>query len=175
MNIIPFVNLISAGYLLESMKNGIAKESTLPGWDNIGRKFTLGLSWFLVNLVYLLIPALIVVLAKPSSTTLAIVFIVGLFCGLMIPMALANFMAQGKISAAFDFAEISKRIGRVANMYSATYLAMILIGLTIGALLTLIPVLGIFLNLFFIFFWALAFYNYFGFLYSVASKGEDNA
>lgn len=60
VNIIPIVNLISYGYILESsdIKKGVQTEN-MEEWDDLGKYFTKGLLGFIIDIIYA-IPALII-------------------------------------------------------------------------------------------------------------------
>src|SRR3989338_6658887 len=53
-NIIPVVNFLALGYILESGKLSIKKKGNLPEWNEVGHYFNLGFKGAVIAFVYLI-------------------------------------------------------------------------------------------------------------------------
>ena len=60
LNLIPIVNFLSCGYLLELTGNATHDRHEMPAWENWGEKFVKGFFVFIITLIYMLIPLIIV-------------------------------------------------------------------------------------------------------------------
>ncbi|MGE5398059.1 MAG: DUF4013 domain-containing protein [Chitinophagales bacterium] len=187
INIVPFVNLISVGYALESMRAGIDGQQVLPEWDNWGERFVNGLMVAVISLIYMLVPMAIIVVGTllgsagsamtgsgmaglaAFGTTSLIGTLVALVIGFFLPMAIANYVAQGNFGAAFEFGVIWNRIKSVMNDYIITFVIYIVAFFILG-LLNVIPILGFIIMLLGSFYLLTVFNNIFGQLYRSSNQ-----
>ncbi|EHP84989.1 DUF4013 domain-containing protein [Methanotorris formicicus] len=178
LNIIPIVNFISLGYALETMGLIINDNKVLPEWEGFGSKFVKGLIGILIAFSYAFIPAMIItlILIILGNDTIAkrifaiiLVVIYTLTVGLMIPMALANYVAKGRVKAAFEFREIINRIKSVFKEYVICYFVyLVLSSITIA--IYVIPFIGWILGTMLFFYTHLVYAYYFGCLYVKSSS-----
>jgi hypothetical protein len=163
LSIIPIVNLIALGYVLENTKSVMKKSYKLTEWKNWGDLFVKGLLFAVISLIYI-IPALVVFLLALGNVFFAslmggvtspmsilanlpavgigmfVFIILALLASYVIPAATLNYIVKNKFSAAFDFAEIKKRA------FKGEYLVAWLIGgvysLVLAAIFMWIPIVG---------------------------------
>ncbi|MBK7091710.1 MAG: DUF4013 domain-containing protein [bacterium] len=101
---VPFV----FGYMLLLIKNTTeGRPVPLPAWDNLGDKFTSGLM-FLVMLLLWAVPvwlvSIVLIMIPCIGWIILVPFVLAVY--LLIPYIMARFAVGGKISDAFDFAGI---------------------------------------------------------------------
>jgi hypothetical protein len=189
LNIIPIVNLLSSGYNLKVMKNGIEGKSEMPEWGNWSDLFIKGLIAFVISLVYLIIPIIVLLIslggiifavlsaAISGDMSMAIGAISGaiggiliglalmIILGFLIPMALGMYIKEENIGAAFRFTEVLSRIRSVFGDYLTVYIVLIILWIILG-LFSAIPILGIFIMIFGGFYIAVVGANMFGKVYA---------
>jgi len=189
LNIIPIVNLLSSGYNLKVMKNGIEGKSEMPEWGDWGNLFVRGLIAFIISLVYLLIPIIVLLIslggivfavlsaALSGDMSMAIGAIGGaiggilislvlmLILGFLIPMALGMYMKEDNISAAFRFGEVLSRIRSVFGDYLMVFIVLIVLWFILG-LFSFLPILGFLIMIFGGFYIAVVGANMFGKVYA---------
>ena len=99
LNLIPIVNFLSIGYLLELMANVIQGREEMPVWDDWGNKFIKGLMVAVIAFIYFLIPMLVMMLGgglailtgSSGSFLFSIIgFLLILVVWFILPMALAK-------------------------------------------------------------------------------------
>lgn len=183
---VPIFNFVAMGYIMDALEIGIRNVRELPAWDNMGDKFGRGFWFFVISLVYVIIPLmvflvfllpLIVEAARTGdvSTISGVVAAAGglIYCLLtilaagMIPMAATRWIYTGSVGAAFDVRAIFADIRLVPGDYIVAVLLFIFLGGLLFTLVSWVPVV----NLMVYFYWTVAFYNYFGQLYGrVAAK-----
>lgn len=159
------------GYGFRALKASIAGADELPEYDEWGEMFVDGLKVFVVEFVYFLIPALIIIigswasiaaLAAASTTgtmtdptafigiisgTVLIGGIVAIILGLIATIALANMAYNdSELGAAFRFGEIMNIISQIGWVdYIIWYVVIIIISIIIGVIsgiVQIIPIIG---------------------------------
>jgi hypothetical protein len=159
------------GYGFRALKASIAGSDELPEYDEWGEMFVDGLKVFVVEFVYFLIPALIIIigswasiaaLAAASTTgtmtdptafigiisgTVLIGGIVAIILGLIATIALANMAYNdSELGAAFRFGEIMNIISQIGWVdYIIWYVVIIIISMIIGVIsgiVQIIPIIG---------------------------------
>lgn len=132
LSLIPIVNLIAYGYILENAKSAMKKNYKLTEWDNFGDLFTKGLLFVVIGVIYA-IPALLVLAftgltfgaaaiqglvqskaaflsALPVFGTGFILFaILAIIACFLTPAAVLNYVSKNKFSAAFEISRICKK------------------------------------------------------------------
>ena len=158
------------GYFFRILKGSIAGFDELPDFDEWGEMLIDGLKIFVVQFVYFLIPAIVILIgiwasiASMSVTdagnltnpglfiglmgvTAIIGIILAIILGLIASIAIANMaLNNGEIGAAFRFSEILEEIAIIGwGKYIVWYIVMIIIGLiggVIAGILNIIPFIG---------------------------------
>ena len=164
LSIIPIVNLIALGYMLENTKSVMKKSYKLTEWGHWGDLFVRGLMFAVIGFIYAL-PALIVFLIGFGAAlmgtigsaalmspvgiltsiggfgiTLVAFIILALIAAYIIPAAALNYVAKNKFGAAFDFAEIKKRAFK--SEYFTAWIVGELYMVVITLVLMWIPLIG---------------------------------
>jgi len=157
INMIPILNLTSAGYMLATIRN-VANNITppLPTWDDFGDYFIKGLVLTVIGLIYAL-PLLILsccplvlmflpVFSATEEMAAALgalsVAILGLF-GLLVllyalayafvmPAVMLHYASAGDFSAAFQFGQIFAFIRDNLSSYLKAWLYVLVLGVVIG-------------------------------------------
>ena len=183
--IIPIVNFISYGYSVKVMKRAIGGNPGLPKWEDWGDLFIKGLMAFIIELIYLIIPILVIGISiggalmamftgelETLETTLVgamggilIGLILALIASLLIPMALSMYVKEDSVGAAFRIGEVISRIRSVIGEYIVIYIVLIVLGIILGAL-SRIPILGFLILVFGGFYTMLIAFNMFGKVYT---------
>jgi len=157
---------IAMGYFLRALKASIAGSGELPEFEEWGEMIVDGIKVFIVQLVYFIVPAIIIFAgmwasiaamqnfaADPSALTLGlggtaiIGVILAIILGLIATIALANMAYyNSELGAAFRFSEILEKINQIGwTDYIIWYIVMIIIAVVIGviaSILGIIPILG---------------------------------
>lgn len=158
---------IAMGYFLRTLKASIAGSDELPEFEEWGEMIVDGIKVFIVQLVYFIVPAIIIfagmwtsiaamqgLAADPSAlafgvlcVTAIIGIILAIILGLIATIALANMAYyNSELGAAFRFGEILEKINQIGwTDYIIWYIVMIIIGVVIGviaSILGIIPILG---------------------------------
>ena len=149
LNIIPIVNFLCAGYLIDVMKSAIKEQPEMPVWEAWGDKFIKGLVVFVISLVYMLIPIIIItigggigsIFGRGFSLMFLLALLIGLICWFMLPMAIACYATAGNLSAAFNFGAIITYIRAGLSAYLSAYLLSVILMVAL-IIISLIPVLG---------------------------------
>ncbi len=169
LSLIPIVNFIVQGYVVEMIRQTAKGKDKLPEWKNWGTKFIEGLELLVIEFIYLLIPIVVMILtlAKSAGTLLqltqpntsmyttllsgqfalitAIVGVLFVIFGYILSGAIVNFSTHQKFGAAFRFKEIWKKVGRgfyFKHWFIAGVIYFIL-GAIGNAVSTVSPMLGI--------------------------------
>ncbi|MEW6171790.1 MAG: DUF4013 domain-containing protein [Bacillota bacterium] len=158
LNLIPIINFLSTGYLLQLAHDAVNEKYEMPAWENWGEKFVNGFLVFIITLVYMLIP-IIVGMASGGlgqcfqggysglfAGGLALATLIALVIGFFVPMALTHYAATGSFGAAFGFGTIFSYIGRVFGSYILAYIFMIAMVFVL-MLLSSIPLLGVIISI----------------------------
>ncbi|MGX8693585.1 MAG: DUF4013 domain-containing protein [Methanobrevibacter sp.] len=131
LTIISFIlTLFIFGYQYRVVKFSIDKKEDLPGFSDIFGMFVEGIKYFIVVVVYNIIPIIVlaggIALLGDSSALLAIVlismvlFIIAYF---LLIMALNNMIAHDSLKKAFDLREI---IDNITNLGLGKYIGIII-------------------------------------------------
>jgi len=178
---IPIVNLFVGGYNLKVLKGGISSKSEMPEWNDWSSLFIKGLVKFIIKLVYLFIPIAVIlistggaIIAVLSGSDIMEVVSISMVTGgsligiilmlvfyFFLPMALAMYVNEDCISAAFKFKEIISRIRSVLGDYITVFLLKLILWIILLVLVN-IPVVGWLIVIFYKFFAAVIIYNMFG-------------
>ena len=133
LSLIPVVNLVVVGYVLKALKNvAEGAEQPLPAWDDFGDYFMKGLVSVLGALVWaipiFILAGITAVLSwltgydSADTTQVSTPFVLciwsmscvsglyGLFLGLVLPAAFAQYAVRGDFGAFFRFGDIFKFI-----------------------------------------------------------------
>lgn len=139
LTIVPIVNLLSHGYALETVRRTISGHTEMPEWDDWADKFVKGLVALVVALVYY-IPLLIIMgiggglgalinngtgVGLFFATGYAVGFILLLFIGFVIPMALAHYIATGSVGSAFALGVVLGKIRERLSDYVVAYIVTV--------------------------------------------------
>ncbi len=142
---IPFV----LGYLLEFVRNVIERRSPLlPEWDNMGEKFTKGLVFSIILIIFSLIfgVVIMILLLIPCLGWIAAV-IVGFLFYFVYPFLVCEYAVTNNFSSVFNFEKMFNFIGnQVVNLIVAIILAIV-IGI-IGSFGIILLVIGIIFTIF---------------------------
>jgi hypothetical protein len=159
ISIIPIVNFIMFGYLMEIFRGARAA----PELDDYGRLFVDGFKLFIVGLIYaiplivlyvLLFGASLAMISSGSDTAAAagfgtmmigmlIVFVLGLVIALFEVIGAIRLARTDSIGEAFDFSAILGHIGRIG--WGPYVIALVVVIVAIGVVeivLSIIPILG---------------------------------
>ena len=170
LGIIPIVNFMVIGYMLEALKRSVdGMDIPLPEWDDFGGKFMKGLVVFVIGLVYT-IPIWVVaclgwglILVGGAADSDALVNLAGtcttcIYClaplwgivvWLVMPAAIIRYAETGELMSAFQFGEIFSFISsNLANYIVAIILAMVAVFVAYFGLI------ACFVGVFFTLFWA---------------------
>ena len=169
ISIIPIVNFMFSGYLLNVAKSAMKKDMDLPKWENWGTLFVEGLLAFVIGIIYML-PVVVILgglllvggLSVPGLITggmlgmagvmaglgmyIVVLVIVGLVLGFLSTVALLTYAETRDFSSAFAFRDIIKKA------FTGTYIVgfiitMVIVGV-IAFIIGLIPFIGQFLSTF---------------------------
>jgi hypothetical protein len=149
LNLIPFVNLVCGGYLVELSANTIKGREEMPDWDEWGNKFIKGLKVVIITIIYMLIPLALLTVAgamgsySSEGLTASVIpgFIAALLAWFILPMSLTHYAATGTIGCALSLRTVFSFIRSVLANYLGIYLFSIVMFFALG-ILSLIPVLG---------------------------------
>ena len=169
ISIIPIVNFMFSGYLLNVAKSAMKKDMDLPKWENWGTLFVEGLLAFVIGIIYML-PVVVILgglllvggLSVPGLIAggmlgmagvmaglgmyIVVLVIVGLVLGFLSTVALLTYAETRDFSSAFAFRDIIKKA------FTGTYIVgfiitMVIVGV-IAFIIGLIPLIGQFLSTF---------------------------
>jgi hypothetical protein len=147
------LNFPVLGYILQVYRGTLLKErDTLPEWESWASLLRRGLATFAVGLIYGFIPLLLLLvglglLPKGGPVLLfgMVLMVLGVLAGLFLlfflPMALARYLVQDRIEAAFHPGLLWDGISAVLPEYVATYLLSVGSYILAG-LIAAIPYLG---------------------------------
>jgi hypothetical protein len=162
---------LAMGYVFRVLKWSIADVDDLPDFDEWGKMLIDGVKVFLVQLVYFIVPSIIIIAVLWASIgslmtlqasggtvdlnaalslmggLLILGLIVAVIFGVFFTIALTNMAYyDGKLGAAFRFREILDIISNIGWVdFIVWYVVMIIIGSAMGfvvSILGLIPILG---------------------------------
>lgn len=166
ITIIPILNLLTLGYLINCLQSGLQGRMELPEWQDWGNLFKDGILALLIIIFYLLVPAVLFPLLSFIPVIGAIIAsILLLLAGLMVPMALARFTLRRNFADAFQVDVILAQALSIIQIYLPIYLAMILVyalSFIITAFVPLVSFIGVLL----LFYASILFFNLTGRLYN---------
>jgi len=162
---IPFV----LGYLLELAKNSSqGKEIPLPEWDNLGDKFTRGLVYLIILIIYS-IPGMILSFIPCVKYCLGPLYFVALL--FILPYITVRYAQTGSFEEIFRFNEIIDFTKK--NINNLIIVVLLTIALEIIATF---GVLALVVGVFFTMFWAyLAIYYLYGKVYREGQEAEGES
>ncbi len=189
ISLVPLVNLLSVGYLTENIRMGMARRRELPDWQDIIGLFSLGITVFVIALLYLLIPMVVLLAGTGGALWAAVsgfrlgellqvgfaggVAVLGLILvvlvGVVVPLAIAHYLARGGFYSAFQVREIWERLQNILGEYLVWYL-LYTIALIVLGWLSLVPYVGWILTGLLSFYASLIFANTVGYLYREAEQ-----
>ena len=181
LGIIPIINLIVLGYYLKVLEGGFESRSEMPEWDDWGGFLINGLIVLAIGLVYMIIPVVVIfisaggiVLTALSGDTIIgaagiaaaiggslIGVILMLLFGFLVPMALAMYVKEDLLGAAFKFKEILSRIKSVLGDYIVVYIVVMILWFILS-MIACIPFIGWLIMMFGNFYIAVIGANMFG-------------
>jgi hypothetical protein len=147
------VNLPGIGYALHVYSGTLRWEvASLPEWENWTNLFYGGLIGFLIAIIYGLIPLLLLlfglgllvkggILLFLGMVLMVLGVLAGVFTLFFFPMALAHYIGQRRLEAAFHPGMLWEGINGVLGEYVATYLLSVGLYILAG-LVAVIPYVG---------------------------------
>ena len=142
--------LIINGYQYRVIKYSVDKKMNLPGFREILNLLINGLKYFLVSLIYNIIPIIVLIagfelqsIQNGDYIITVLSMILFIICNLFLIMALANMVDSNKFTKAFDLKEI---IGKISDLGWIKYIGIIFFAIIIYSIIML--ALGIVLMLF---------------------------
>ena len=155
--------LFVAGYYIRVMEHTLTGEDEVPDFSNRGELLLKGLKLLVVQMVYLLIPLVIMVLcawliySAPVQLLLVAIMLSGilgllimLLFGLFLAMATAHLAATGSIKEALRFGVIQEMISSIGwSDYLLWYLLMlvlVMVVMVLSVFISIIPLLGSFIG-----------------------------
>lgn len=183
----PLLNFFPFGYIIARARTVYeGGGEKLPEWKNWKKLFRDGAMYFLVYFVYKLIPVLTAVWsvvfplggaggAFIRYATGLLAFLLWLGAAFLIPMALCNFVAKGRIGAAFDFNGIFDRIKTAGKDYVSAYAVSlgIFLAIYLVSLFTGVIIIGWILFPFLMFYASIALAGMFMEIYPRDAEVED--
>ena len=153
LHIISFiVCLFILGYQYDVVKFSIDKKSDLPRFNDIPGMFVKGVKYFIVILIYSILPVILfaggVMLAGNSSIFSTVILIAGLLfiiAYFLMIMGLNNMIAYDNLKKAFDLKEITANItnlgwGKYIGIIIFTMIVMMIISAAVNFMLSFIIV-----------------------------------
>lgn len=160
LSIIPIINFMSVGYLLDTAETSMKKKKDLPEWKDFARLFVEGVKAFVIGIVYM-IPIFIMgaFVFGPMmtsllefnmdfifenlmlmSTGLIVLGLIALLIGYFSLGALMRYSKTRNMKEAFNFNAISKKV--FTGKYFAAWFIGLIIFVLVSAVFSLIPVIG---------------------------------
>lgn len=166
LSIIPIVNFLSVGYILESAKLTLNKKTNLPEWKNWKELFVHGLFTFIIFAIFIL-PATLVMITgigagflkalvmwlikgslilsilegiKTSIPLLIASMLLGFVAIYLLPIAIINYIKRWKFIDAFNFKDIFNKI--FTSKYLISWIIATVISTIITGILHIIPFIG---------------------------------
>ena len=150
ISIIPIVNFISSGYLLDVAQTSMKRKKALPEFKNYVRLFVEGIKVLVIGIIYM-IPAIIALFFAGVSgfgfhsiTTLGagiiIAAIITLIMAYIATGALLVYADKRKIKEAFNIKAINKKI--FTSTFFVGWIIAIVIAAIIDVILAFIPLIG---------------------------------
>ena len=165
ISIVPVLNLLTLGYLINCLQLGMRGRTELPEWQEWGDLFRDGFFALLIIILYLLVPTLLFpVLSFIPIIGIIIASILLLLAGLLVPMALAQYTLKRNFTDAFQISLIFGQTMTIIQYYLPAYLVMIVIcafGFIITAFVPFVSFIGVLL----LFYVSIVFFNLVGHLF----------
>jgi hypothetical protein len=164
LSVIPIVNLIFTGYLLNTAETAMRKQKELPEFEGFGKLFVDGLLAAIIGLIYMIpvfllfgILYLVGLATIPSvadftnggflaalfggfGITFILLLITGFIFTYLATGAMLRFAERRKFGEAFDLGEITKKV--LTGAFFLPWLISVVLGGVINFVLRLIPVVG---------------------------------
>lgn len=191
LSLVPVVNFICLGYLIETIRLAHSEQTKLPLWNNWGEKFLAGLLTALAAFLYLLLPVLLLGTGGLVGLTLdqyhqvphggLLGFGLGSLLGLVLlllfafiwPMAMAHYAHKRQFGAFFDLVTVGSHIRRILGDYLVILVLFFILQFILAVTASLIPVLGFILSLFLGFYLSLALSQALGLMLRRAMNQEE--
>ncbi|HII15837.1 MAG TPA: DUF4013 domain-containing protein [Nanoarchaeota archaeon] len=167
LSILPIVNWLTIGYMLDTANRSMKRNSELPEWADWGNLFVRGLLATVIELLYFL-PAIIVaaVLLWPLVSTLGpammqgrapdmsqmfmtmgslgygvvIAGILGIITMYIAPSAMMHFASTGTFGSAFEFGSVLKKA--FSGTYFVAWVVFVIYSMLLAGVLSFIPYVG---------------------------------
>lgn len=151
--LVVLVNLPAMGYTLQVFSSTLRwEEATLPEWADWPRLLRVGLMGFGVAMAYGAIPLLLLLLGLGllvkggillffGMVLMVLGVLAGVFSLFFLPMALARYLGQRRLEAAFHPGMLWEGINTILPEYVATYLLSVGLTILLG-LVAAVPYLG---------------------------------
>jgi hypothetical protein len=151
--LVVLVNLPAMGYTIQVFSSTLRwEEATLPEWTDWPRLLRMGLMGFGVAMAYGAIPLLLLLLGLGllvkggillffGMVLMVLGVLAGVFSLFFLPMALARYLGQRRLEAAFHPGMLWEGINTILPEYVATYLLSVGFTILLG-LVAAVPYLG---------------------------------
>ena len=157
--ILPVVNFLSIGYILESGRMSLKHNKKLPEWKNWGTLFVDGLLAAILGIIYM-IPAFVIGFIALGSALLKIfklkgagldsllaagpfliiAMLIGLLAIYLLPAATLNWLKQGRFRGGFSFGMIFKKA--FSGKYFVAWIISTIINIILTFIFIFIPFVG---------------------------------
>ncbi len=161
--LVVFLNFPAVGYALRVFRGTLSWETgALPEWDDWPALTRGGLTVFVVGLAYGIVSVLLLLLGLNllvrggiilflGMVLMVIGLLAGLFMFFFFPMALAHFLSQRRLEAAFHPSLLWDGINPVLAEYMAAYL-MSVASYILAGLLVVVPYVGLLISPFMLYY-----------------------
>lgn len=148
------ISLIIMGYQYNVIKFSIDEKDELPGFRDILGLLVNGVKYFIVTLVYNILPMIVLIaggvgLHSVQNGDYIVTIVAGILfiiCNFMLIMALANMVDNDKITKAFDLGKITNKI---SNLGWGKYIGIVLFTIIIYAIImAAVGMILVFLSMF---------------------------
>lgn len=148
------ISLIIMGYQYNVIKFSIDEKDDLPGFEDISGILINGVKYFIVTLVYNILPMIVLIaggiglhpVQNGDYIVMTVAGILFIICNFLLIMAIANMVDNDKISKAFDLREITDKI---SNLGWGKYIGIVIFTIIIYAIImAAVGVILVFLSMF---------------------------
>lgn len=167
LSIVPILNWLTVGYMLDTANRTMKRDNELPEWADWGNLFVKGMTGIVIEIIYFL-PTIIIaaVLLWPLVSTLGPammqgkvpdmsqmfmtmgsliygVVIAGILCMITMyiaPSAMLHYASTGSFGSAFDFGSVLKKA--FAGNYFIAWIIFVIYSMLLAWLLGFIPYVG---------------------------------
>jgi hypothetical protein len=150
ISIIPIVNFISSGYLLDVAQTSMKRKKTLPEFKDYARLFIEGIKSIVIGIIYMIPVMITIALVGVTSFSFRSVttFGAGVITAIIITLimiyiasgALLIYADKRKFAEAFNFKLINKKI--FTSKFFVSWIAAVVISGIIAGVLAFIPLIG---------------------------------